>query len=65
MSERPQFKLVQVTPFVPKKWRLSIGGDYGLHIGMPDAPNWFHRTMQRLILGFKYERLPDDSSDPQ
>ena len=37
------------------KWKLTIGDQ--LFISFTKAPNIFWRTMQRIILGFKWERL--------
>jgi hypothetical protein len=42
-------------------WRLVIGhsAECGISIMYTDehAPNWFHRKMQELILGFKWQKL--------
>lgn len=40
------------------KWKLSPAPDLEFHL--PDAPNWFWRKMQYLILGFKWESLEKD-----
>jgi hypothetical protein len=31
-----------------------IGGPYGLCIYFTSKPNWFHRTMMRLCLGWEW-----------
>lgn len=42
-------------------WRLVIGRSAkdGIAIMFTDeqVPNWFHRKMQELILGFKWQKL--------
>lgn len=41
------------------KWSLSIcdRSDYRCEIRFVEAPNWFWRLTQRLILGFKWTKL--------
>ena len=31
-----------------------LGGEYGLKIGFTYKPNWFHRTMMKLCLGWEW-----------
>lgn len=37
--------------------RLCIAGENGLCFSLEKAPNWFHRKMMTLLLGFKWEWL--------
>jgi hypothetical protein len=48
-------------PFkVPDKtWALYPSNGSYLKIELTHAPNWFHRKMQGLLLGFKYEKIKD------
>ena len=43
---------------VPERtWTLyPCNGSY-LKIELSHAPNWFHRKMQGLLLGFRYEKI--------
>ena len=34
--------------------RYILGGEYGLKIGFTYKPNWFHRTMMKLCLGWEW-----------
>lgn len=38
-------------------WRLTPFPDRRFNLDFTRAPNWFHRLAQRLILGFRWERL--------
>lgn len=43
-------------------WKVTIGGANGLQIfytneQLGQVPNWFHRKMQELTLGFKWQKL--------
>lgn len=38
------------------KWRFAPTGDFFVSIYIPKAPNAFHRFMQWLFFGFKYDR---------
>lgn len=40
------------------RWRCRVG--YMTYLHVPQAPNWFHRQMQRLAFGYVWERLPID-----
>ena len=53
MKEEPQFLRAPVP-----KWKFKLGkeGQY-IMFQTTDAPNIFHRTMQRLILGIYWEKL--------
>lgn len=31
-----------------------LGGEYGLKIGFTYKPNWLHRTMMKLCLGWEW-----------
>lgn len=31
-----------------------LGGEYGLQINFTYKPNWFHRTMMKLCLGWEW-----------
>ena len=42
------------------QWLLHINGSTRLEILKENAPNAFHRFMQKLILGFKWEKLDND-----
>ena len=42
---------------MPTKWKMTIGGKQGIYFGFTEAPCWFWRKMQRLVLGFKWERF--------
>ncbi len=40
------------------KWKMTPVGDfYALTFNLPCAPNAFHRFMQKVILGIKWERI--------
>jgi hypothetical protein len=50
-------------PFPPGTTNISqpnyigsykIGGDYGLQIHFVTKPNWFHRKMMKLCLGWEW-----------
>ena len=36
----------------------KIGGDYGLSISILKKPNWFHRKMVALCLGWEWQDGP-------
>ena len=43
-------------------WKVIIGGENGIQIfytaeQIDQVPNWFHRKMQELTLGFKWQKL--------
>ena len=43
-------------------WKVIIGGEHGIQIyytaeQIDQVPNWFHRKMQELTLGFKWQKL--------
>jgi len=38
-------------------YKVTIAGDDGLVFSVTKAPNRFHRFMQRLILGFVWEKI--------
>lgn len=41
------------------EWRFTPTGNFhDFSIIGCRAPNWFHRLMQRWLLGFRYERMP-------
>ena len=41
------------------KWQWRFVGNPGWTCLMVDGPNWFHRKMQRLILGIEWERISE------
>lgn len=47
--------LAELNPYRPS-WRLHIGPHFSAD--QQNAPSAFHRFMQRLFFGFKWERLP-------
>ncbi len=48
---------------VPRpSWRLTMAEGLWYHVEA--APNWFHRAMQRLLLGFVWQQL-DDQGNPK
>lgn len=51
-------EICTVRQLVPPKWRVHLlpGVHYNL-AGDKPVPNAFHRLMQRLILGIKWERV--------
>jgi hypothetical protein len=56
---------VNVSPMLVKPperiWTLyPCSGSY-LRIELPHAPNAFHRAMQRIFLGFRYEKIKKGS----
>lgn len=38
-------------------WTLDVVADYTFYRQDHRVPNWFHRKMQELILGFKWQKL--------
>ena len=38
-------------------WRVVLGYSTYIYVIEGKQPNWFHRKMQELILGFKWEKL--------
>ncbi len=38
----------------PKVGYYQIGGNYGLSIAFSKKPNWFHRKMMALCLGWEW-----------
>lgn len=68
MNDEPTYKidLSKFEPYTytlnsfssPKpKWSIEIAP--GVFIHTPRGLNWFHRLMQRLILGFKWKKIID------
>ena len=48
---------MMLTKIPERKWTLyPCNGSY-LRIELPHAPNWFHRKLQKLLLGFRYEKI--------
>ena len=44
-----------ITDLVPKyDGAYQIGGNFGLRIFIKKKPNWFHRTMMKLCLGWEW-----------
>lgn len=54
-ADRLQYSIIDTAP--PKsKW--SIGPEFDITFVTPSPmPNWFHRTMQRLILGIHWRKI--------
>lgn len=49
---------------VEYKWKVAPTGDfYDLTIMLREAPNAFHRFMQRMVLGIKYQKVCTQSLD--
>jgi len=42
------------------KYDLVVAPKFAIRLY--EQPNWFHRLMQRLILGFKWEKIEDEPS---
>lgn len=38
-------------------WEMVIAPPHGLGVRMESAPCFFHRWMQRLVLGIRYKRI--------
>lgn len=52
-----QFSGIRIAAPPPPRWNCyPCGRAARFMIAMPAAPNRFHRLMQRLFLGFVYER---------
>lgn len=49
-DEKPKLRVV-----IKAEWRCSVGPNWQIEV--PEAPNALHRFMQRLIFGFKWERI--------
>jgi len=51
--------MIHKTAFFPMaseaKWEMMLSRDGYLRFDLPDAPNWFHRFMQKLILGIYWK----------
>jgi len=45
---------IEVHPDLP--WTGSFGNDRLICVRVRTPPNWFHRQMQRLLLGIKWEK---------
>lgn len=45
------------TPTIKYKYVLRIGG-LSINIVEGKEPNWFHRWMQRICFGFRWEKIP-------
>jgi hypothetical protein len=41
--------------FVQPTWKVWITDSFCVHCKTP--PNWFHRKLQYLILGYKWEKM--------
>jgi len=54
-TEHPQMINYRVRP----KWRCEIMTNYHHHLPVGREPNWFHRWMQWLFLGFKWVKTRD------
>ena len=40
-------------------WKLSIGKTFWVQFYEGDQPNRFHRWMQKVFLGFKWEKIDE------
>lgn len=56
-TEKPNILSFHRTP--PAKWRIEFAPNCFIY--NPRGVNWFHRLMQRLILGIKWEKIVDIS----
>lgn len=55
------YEALRVVQGPEPKWRMALTGNFhDVCIHLFGAPNWFHRLMQRLFFGFRYERLKKD-----
>jgi len=44
---------------IKRNWEWVIDGDWnGVRFQLNDAPCWFHRFMQRVLLGIHWRRIP-------
>jgi hypothetical protein len=53
---RPEAHAFSIVKPEPSEWVCRITRDLTLHPNKGNEPNWFHRWMQRLAFGFKWER---------
>jgi hypothetical protein len=55
ITHEPEYTMINTAP--PKsKW--SIGPEFDIAFVTPSPmPNWFHRTMQRLVLGIHWRKV--------
>ena len=47
----------------PSGWEVRIAGEYGICIRPDDRANipcWFHRLMQRLVVGIVWEKIKNE-----
>ncbi len=42
------------------KWILHINKDIKINFYHEDIPNWFHRKMVKVLLGWRYEKNRED-----
>ena len=56
MSEPAPFVLGINKKHPALPWICSFATDPGVYICVRTPPNWFHRQMQRLLLGIKWEK---------
>lgn len=45
---------ISFVDYPPIKWEAKIGG---VSLLVSTAPNWFHRKMQKLILGIEWSNI--------
>jgi hypothetical protein len=57
IAKLPGYEDIKILKPPVYKWRLYMDADNSFACMKESAPNWFHRLMQRLILGFRWERL--------
>lgn len=51
-------KAIDPTPI--SRWKMCFNGDWKFVIYHAEAPNKFHRFMQRVLLGIHWASLQDD-----
>ena len=48
--------LYVINKFPPTKWKWSLCDSKDVEFHVHDAPNWFHRFMQKILLGIHWIR---------
>lgn len=59
LAEQPTAPIEQPSTFtfIPSKTYVGhycLGGNQGFCVSFEKKPNWFHRTMMRVLLGWEY-----------
>jgi hypothetical protein len=57
LSESLQTKLHELYHFKESKWQFKLSKGDCVVFNVAEAPNWFHRLMQRFVLGVVWKKI--------